>query len=129
MNVKQLVSFGNFLLEKMNAQREFNGQTLDRRVTDADLSQWAIAWGDPIPEENEQDGMAPQYKYGDIVNLSFGSILKYQGAKVIKTHLTDKHIGYDLEFKVPVTQGPNGQTMGEVTERLYNISQIYLSKN
>lgn len=127
MNVKHLVQFGNFLLQRIGVEHEVNGATINKKVSDADLAAWEHMWGEPLNKVDER--IKPNFNYGDSVNISFGSILQIKGAKVIKTHLTDKHIGYDLEFVVPVTNGPNGSTVGESTERLYNISQEYLSKD
>lgn len=124
MNEKQLVSFGNYLLQKYNVQVYStdgkNKQIYQREVDNADLSNWKYANLDLLSE------LPSQLQIGDDVCLNFEKSGKVNNAKIIKVHFTDRKVLYDVEIECEYEETDINNMGIKATTRLYNVDSCFV---
>lgn len=109
--VKELVSFGNYLLSKERTQSV--SEQVKQWVTHADLSNW------------EHTYYPSRYKHGDKVILNFFTSGTISNCKIIKVHFTESKVLYDVEVEMIIKNDIEGDKPYHT--RLYNIDSLFVS--
>lgn len=120
-DVKPLVSFGNYLLNKCKVKgHDLDGEAcFDRQVTHADLYNWREA--NPGILNQKETTLPSKYQINDNVRLDFFDAGFVKNCTVIKVHFTDSKVLYDVD--VTIGTDVNGKPN---KTRLYNIDSCFL---
>lgn len=112
---KQLVSFGNSLLNRVSTDR-LNSKLDNLEVTHVDLENWKEF------SKLDHTYYPSKYAIGDIISVDFYDSGFIREAKIIKVHFTESKVLYDVEICIKkFSAGENN-----MYTRLYNLDSILI---